>query len=189
MEQFDLRAHLIEVLERLGLDYFITGSVAAIFYGEPRFTNDVDVVVRLPPDAVSRFCAQFPAPDFYVSEEAATRAVRSCGQFNIIHPDSGLKVDVIVPDDSPYNRSRLARKQRGRADPTHDAFFAAPEDVILKKMQYYQEGGSEKHIRDITGILKLSWDRLDASYVREWAARLGLTEIWETILKSLDAPT
>ena len=186
MEQFDLRAHLVDVLERLELEYFITGSVAAIYYGEPRFTNDIDVVVRLSDESVVEFCAQFPAPDFYVSEEAAKQAVRTRGQFNIIHPASGLKVDVIVPTDTPYDRSRLSRKHRGRADQTHDAFFASPEDVILKKMQYFQEGGSEKHIRDITGILKLSGNRIDVQYIRDWANQLGLTEIWETIWKTAD---
>jgi hypothetical protein len=186
MEQFDLRGYFIEALERLGLEYFITGSVAAMYYGEPRFTNDIDVVVRLSEQSVGAFCAQFPAPEFYVSEEAAKQAVRSRGQFNVIHPDSGWKMDVIIPADTPYDRSRLSRKQRGRADQTHDAFFASPEDVILKKMQYYQEGGSEKHIRDITGILKLSGAAVNSEYIREWADRLQLTAIWETILKAVN---
>lgn len=127
MEQFDLRAHLVEALQRLGLEYFVTGSVAAIYYGEPRFTNDIDVVVRLSQQLVVEFCAQFPAPEFYVSEEAAKAAVRTRGQFNIIHPDSGLKVDVIVLADTPYDRSRLSRKQLGRAALTYDAFFASRE--------------------------------------------------------------
>jgi hypothetical protein len=186
MEQFDLRAHVIEVLERLGFDYFITGSIAAMYYGEPRFTNDIDVVVRLSEQSVADFCAQFPAPEFYVSEEAAKQAVRTRGQFNVIHPDSGWKVDVIVPSDSPYDHARLSRKQRGSADEGHVAFFAAPEDVILKKMQYYSEGGSEKHIRDIAGILKISGERLDMQYILRWATQLGLASIWETILRKVN---
>ena len=186
MEQFDLRAYLVEVLEKLGLEYFITGSVAATYYGEPRFTNDIDVVVRLSEEIVAQFCAQFPAADFYVSEDAAKHAVRSRGQFNIIHPDSGFKVDVIVPPDTPFDQSRLSRKQLGHADPRHDAFFASPEDVILKKLQYYQEGGSEKHIRDITSMLKVIGDRLDVQYIRLWVTALGLTDTWEAILNKLN---
>ena len=185
MEQFDLRANLVAVLDKLRLEYFITGSVAAAYYGEPRLTNDIDVVVRLPEESVGALCAQFPAPDFYVSEEAARQAARSRGQFNIIHPDSGLKVDVIVAADTPFDRSRLSRRQRGPADQSYDAFFASPEDVIVKKMQYYQEGGSEKHIRDITGMLKLSGDRIDAQYIRYWADQFGITDIWEKILAKM----
>lgn len=183
MEQFDLRAYLISTLERLGLEYFVTGSVAAMYYGEPRFTNDIDVVVILSEESIAKFCAQFPSPEFYVSEEAAKQAARNRTQFNIIHPDSGLKVDVIISSNSAFDRSRMSRKQRVLVDKAHEAFFASPEDVILKKMLYYQEGGSEKHIRDITGILKLTGDRIDAKYVRDWAAQLGLTNTWETIVK------
>lgn len=182
MEPFDLRAYLIAALEKLGIEYFITGSVAATYYGEPRMTNDIDVVVRLSEQSVIALCAQFPAPEFYVSEAAARQAVRGRGQFNIIHPDSGLKVDVIVASESPFDRSRLSRKRRGPADQNYEAFFASPEDVIIKKMQYYQEGGSEKHIRDITGILKLSRDQIDAQYVQHWAKEFGLTAIWEAIV-------
>lgn len=188
MEQYDLRAYLISTLERLRLEYFITGSVAAAFYGEPRFTNDIDVVVSLTEESVIQFCSQFPSADFYLSQEAARQAVRDCTQFNIIHPESGLKVDVIIPSNSAFNRSRLSRKQRVPADESHEAFFAAPEDVIIKKMQYYQEGGSEKHIRDITGILKLSSDRIDVGYIQKWAERLGLTNIWDTILNKIKPP-
>lgn len=187
MEQSDLRAHLVNTLERLGLEYFITGSIAATYYGEPRFTNDIDVVVRLSEEAVLQFCSQFPSPEFYVSEDAAKQAVRSRAQFNVIHPDSGLKIDVIIASESAFDRSRMSRKRRVVTDESHEAFFAAPEDVILKKMQYYQEGGSEKHIRDITAMLKLSGDRIDAGYIHNWAKQLGLTSTWETILKAINS--
>jgi hypothetical protein len=114
MEQSDLLRFVVSVLERLDLPYFITGSTMTIFYGEPRFTNDIDIVVDLPAAAVQAFCGQFPEEDFYVSEQAASDAVRRCSQFNIIQPGSGLKVDVIVPTPSEFNRTRFARaRQRG----------------------------------------------------------------------------
>lgn len=81
MEQPELHSYLIEAMQSLRLDYFITGSIASSYYGEPRFTNDIDVVVRLSEQTVIDFCRRFPSPDFYVSEEAAIRAVRSRGQF------------------------------------------------------------------------------------------------------------
>ena len=60
--------------------------------------------------------------------------------------------------------------------------FAAPEDVILKKMQYYQEGGSDKHLRDIAGVLLVQGERVNRQDIAEWAARLGVTEVWELVL-------
>ncbi len=88
MEQSDLLRYVARVLEDMGLRYFVTGSTATIFYGEPRFTNDIDVVVDLPASRVAEFCRRFPESDFYVSEAAAHEAVLRKSQFNIIQPAS-----------------------------------------------------------------------------------------------------
>lgn len=183
MEQSELLRRVTGILERLGIRYFVTGSMATIFFGEPRFTNDIDVVVDLPAGRIAELCAAFPSPDFYLSEETVRRAVARRGQFNIIHPSSGLKVDVMVPADTPFNRGRFLRARRVRPLPDLDAVFSSAEDVILKKMEAYLEGGSEKHLRDITGMLKISGQHLDRPYIAEWADRMGTIEVWEEILK------
>lgn len=183
MQTDDLLRQVVEVLDRLRLPYFVTGSVATIYFGEPRFTNDIDIVVDLPPDRVRAFCAEFPPDQFYVSEESARRAVRQRSQFNVIHPASGLKVDVIVPPDTPFNRSRFHRARHLQTASDHQAVFTSPEDVILMKMQYFQLGGSEKHLRDIAGIFKISGSSLDRGYIEHWARRLELEEVWELIVE------
>jgi hypothetical protein len=179
----ELLHFVVEALERIGLRYFVTGSVATIFFGEPRFTNDIDVVVDLPVEKIQQLCAAFPSPEFYLSEEAVRRAVSRRGQFNVIHPTSGLKVDVMVPADSPFNRSRFARAKRITPAPDFQATFSSAEDVILKKLEAYREGGSEKHLRDIAGVLKISGEHLDRGYIEDWADRLGTAEIWREVLK------
>lgn len=70
MELSELLEHLSRTLDSLGLQYFVTGSMATIFYGDPRFTNDIDVVVDLTAQKISDFCRCFPEHDFYVSEQA-----------------------------------------------------------------------------------------------------------------------
>lgn len=185
MEPSDLLRYVVERLERLGLPYFVTGSVVTVFYGEPRFTHDVDVVVALHPGTILRLCREFPSPEFYVSEAAAREAAVMHSQFNIIHPASGLKVDIIVPEDTPFNRSRFARAIRVSPAADYQASFASPEDTIIKKMEYYREGGSEKHLRDITGVLKVMGDRIDRAYLASWADQLGLNSIWQTILERM----
>jgi len=180
----ELLRYIVGALEEIGARYFVTGSTASIFFGEPRFTNDLDVVVDLHPDDVARFCAAFPADEFYLSEESVRRAVAQKGSFNILHPASALKVDVIVPADTSFNRSRFARIQRVNPDADFQACFTSAEDVIVKKMEFYREGGSEKHLRDITGILKISGATLDYEYIESWAENLGLETIWRTILRS-----
>jgi hypothetical protein len=187
MDPAELLRQVAGVFERLGLPYLVTGSTATIYYGEPRFTNDIDVVVQLPQERIAELCAAFPEADFYLSEEAVRRAVARQGQFNLIHPASGLKVDVMIPAPTPFNRSRFERTVRLRTGPEGDAAFASPEDVILKKLEYYLAGRSEKHLRDIAGVLRVSGERIDRSYITEWAARLGVAEVWDHVLRQMDA--
>jgi hypothetical protein len=156
--------------------------MATIAYGEPRFTNDIDVVVDLPAEKVAALCAAFPEDQFYLSAAAVTEAVRRRHQFNILHPTSGLKVDVIVAGDSEFDRSRLQRGLRLPVLPDRTVSFASPEDVILKKLVYYREGGSEKHLRDIAGVLRVGGERLDRNYLLEWVVRLDLGDLWQLTL-------
>ncbi len=88
---------------------------------------------------------------------------------------------MIVPDANPFNESRFARTRRLQAAEDFDACFASPEDTIIKKMEYYREGGSEKHLRDIAGVLKTCQDQIDIAYITRWAAQMGLGEMWEKI--------
>lgn len=123
--------------------------------------------------------------EFYLSEEAVRRAVQRHSQFNILHPALALKVDVMVPADTMFNRSRFARMKRVKPEPGYEAYFASAEDVIVKKMDFFRQGGSEKHLRDIAGILKISGDDLDREYIENWAENMGLETIWRTILHSV----
>lgn len=184
MEPSELLARVAKSLERLGVPYLVTGSMASTAYGEPRFTNDIDIVADLGVDQVPEFCADFPSPEFYCWEPAVAEAARRRFQFNIIHIESGFKVDVMLTTDSPFDRARLARA-RPLATTGAVVSFASPEDVIIKKLQYFREGGSEKHLRDIAGVLKVQADHIDSEYIAQWASRLGLLAEWQLVLARL----
>lgn len=175
----ELLRRVTGVLERLRIPYLVTGSTACVFFGEPRFTNDIDVVLEVEAGDIPELCRAFPEDEFYLSEEAATAAVRRRGQFNLIHPRSGLKVDLIVSAGSAFDQSRFQRARRLQPGPNFSAWFASPEDVILKKLEFYQRGGSDKHLRDIGGILRVSGASLDYDYLDNWARELGLTAEWQ----------
>jgi hypothetical protein len=134
---------------------------------------------------VREFCQQFPPKEFYLDEQAVFHAIQHQSQFNIIHPQSGLKVDVIIPAPTEFNESRFNRAKRIHAGVDWDAAFSAPEDAIIKKMEYFKEGASEKHLRDITGVLKTSREIIDTDYIGRWADTLNLTEIWQAILERM----
>lgn len=184
MLQAELLRRLAQSLERLEIPYLVTGSVATIHWGEPRFTRDIDVVVELGVPDVRRLIREFPPPEFYVSDEAAEEAVRRRRQFNIIQNASGLKIDVIVARMDAFDRSRFARLRRVDWG-GFEANVATPEDAILKKLVYFREGGSEKHLRDIAGVLQISGEQVDRAYVASWAERLEVADLWQVVLDRL----
>jgi hypothetical protein len=169
--------------ESRGIAYRVVGSMASMTYGEPRLTIDIDMVAELTTEHVALLCAAFQAPEYYISETAVRDAIAGRFQFNIIHPASGLKVDIFIPKDSEFSRSEAGRIRRVRSEGEYDAWFGSPEDVLLNKLIYFQLGGgvSEKHLRDIAGMMKLLREKLDRAYVTEWAAKLGVAEEWTLI--------
>ncbi|OGP79117.1 MAG: hypothetical protein A2V86_13650 [Deltaproteobacteria bacterium RBG_16_49_23] len=181
MDQSELVRLVIRALEATGIPYMITGSQASAYYGEPRFTRDIDIVADINPAQVETFITYFPSIEFYCDKEMIEAEIKRRGQFNILHSTSGLKIDIILLKTTPFSKTEFARRNRGALFPDQDTYFASPEDVIIKKMEFYKEGGSEKHLRDITGILEVSGEEIDRAYIDHWAGRLGLNEIWEAI--------
>jgi hypothetical protein len=181
MELFDLLKKIVKAFEKLNIPYLVTGSVASMAYGEPRLTNDIDIVAGIEDRHITGLIEEFQSDEFYISDSMIKEAIFRHGQFNIIHPSSGLKIDVMIKKNTSFDHSRFSRKKRLVPSESYEADFAAPEDVIIKKMEYYREGGSEKHLRDITGILKISSESVDIDYISEWADRLGLEDIWKLV--------
>jgi len=186
MEQSELLRHLCTTLDRLKIRYFITGSQATIAFGEPRFTNDIDVVVDLTRTQLKDFCAAFPESEYYLSRATAEDAIAKRHQFNIIHPTSGLKIDVIIQPNTPFDRQRMDRAVRLPVAADYDACFGSPEDVILKKLEFYQLGGGDRHLRDIAGVLKIMGEKIDRQYIANWAANLGVDDLWQAILRRVE---
>ena len=185
MEQDELLRHVVDILEEQGITYLLVGSLASGVYGEPRLTHDIDVVVELRLDQVARLCDAFPAADYYVSQQAAREAVAGGGQFNVIHPASGNKIDFMIARQDAWGRSQVSRRRREQILPGRPGYAAAPEDVIIGKLWYYQDGGSEKHLRDIAAMLQVSGEEIDREYVNHWAQQLGFVETWQAVLGRL----
>lgn len=187
MEQAEVVRFALDALEALNIDYAIVGSFASIAYGEPRLTRDIDILVALAPRHVVDLCRLFPGPEWYVSEQAAREAVRLRRPFNAIHTLSGNKIDFIVARDDDWGRLQMMRRKRVALLTGRLGYAAHPEDVILGKLVYYKEGGSDKHLRDIAGILAISGEQVDRPRVREWSEKLGVVEIWDALVRRLGA--
>jgi len=185
LKPYELMQKVADFLERELVPYRIVGSMASIVYGEPRFTNDVDVLVSLSEEKIDALCSEFSAPDYFVSAEAVREAITNRHWFNILHPPSGLKVDVILTADSEFSRLDISQGNRMISEGFYNALFASPENVILKKLLYFQEGGSEKHLRDIAGVLLVQDEKIDQDYLDEWATKLGVTQELELVREKL----
>lgn len=167
---------IVDFLERESVPYRIVGSMASIIYGEPRFTNDVDILVDLRSEKIGLLCQEFSPPEYYVSAKAAQEAITTRKQFNILHLPTGFKADLILTTDTKFSRLDITQGKRVTSAGFYDAMFASPENVILKKLLFYQQGGSEKHLRDCASILLVQGEKIDQSYLDEWADELGVSE-------------
>lgn len=185
MDQLDLLRQVSETLEQLQVRYAVVGSFASGAWGEPRLTHDIDIVVDLDVFDARLLCRAFGPPDFYVSTTAAEEAVEAKSQFNLIHPASGNKIDFMIAGESDWIHNQLTRAIRANLLPDRKISVAQAEDVILGKLIYYRDGGSEKHIRDITGILETGVVDIDHAYLSKHAQALGVVEEWQSILRKL----
>jgi hypothetical protein len=179
-EEDEVLRYAIEALQRLGIPHVLVGSLAVAHYGEQRATLDADFVADLSRIDVSRLAGEFPAVEFYLSESAAEEAIATGGQFNIIHIATAFKFDVFVASNAA-TRNQIARSRDVELLPGLHVRVAAPEDLILKKLDYYRMGESDKHLRDIVAMLQVSGDEIDQRMVTREAERLGVSKIWEAV--------
>jgi hypothetical protein len=177
---FDLLEMVARVCEDLGIPYAIGGSMASMTYGELRTTRDVDVVVSLRGVDVPRLLARFPLSSFYHDERAALEAVRTGGEFNIIDNERGLKIDLFVANDD-LSDQQIARARRLPLPFGGTALFSAPEELIVRKMEFYAFGWTEKHLRDIAGMLDRTNAGIDEQRIAELAAAYDLSHIWDAV--------
>lgn len=175
----DLQVYTVRQIEELGLPYAIGGSMAASAYGTPRFTRDVDIVVDLPHDRVRAFAARFPHSDFYIDEAVIRQAIRDRGQFNIIHHESGVKVDIYIPGD-PIQQAQIERARRLVSE-SGEASYSPPEELIIMKLEYWTYGQTQRHLEDIVNLLyglsgDVDFDRIEPEVVKR-----GLQEPWAAV--------
>jgi hypothetical protein len=186
MDQPELLEIFIRPLEQAGIGYLITGSVAAIFYGGPRLTHDVDIVVRLFPKDVFRFNTLYPADRFYCPPPEVLQIElhrQSFAHFNLIHHESGLKADFYPVVRDPMHTWALQARRRIIVSPCFEVWLAPAEYVIAKKLHYYREGGSRKHIEDILTMLLVSNEIIDRNLLEEKISYLGVQSQWQQVLE------
>jgi hypothetical protein len=169
-------------IDELGAPYMVTGATAAIIYGQPRVTNDLDVVLLLDAAGRGALLRHFPETDFYVPPEsviAAEQARPLRGHFNLIHLESGYKADIYLAGSDPLHAWALPRARRLPWREGLTVSVAPPEYVVLRKLEYYREGRSWKHVLDIRAIHAVTG--LEESLLDPWLSQLGLGALWREV--------
>jgi hypothetical protein len=168
------------LLEAAEIPYMIVGSFASTVHGEPRTTQDLDIVIDPVPSALDYFLEHIDMDSFYVDRDTARDALRRRTMFNVIDMRSAWKVDLVMRKDRPFSREELARRSEqeilGVLVPT-----ASAEDTIIAKREWAKQGSSERQIRDVVGILRVRGEDIDRAYILRWVEALGLEEQWEGV--------
>lgn len=181
---------VVEALDKLGVPYYIGGSIASSAYGFARSTMDVALASALTPEHV-RPLAKILGEAYYLDEKMILEAIRRSSSFNLIHLGTMFKIDVFLPRRSPHEVEALARRRKDSLAQEHGAaevYLLSPEDVVLKKLSWFRAGGeiSDNQWKDILGVLKVQGENLDFQYLRRWAGELRIGDLLEKAWRESD---
>jgi hypothetical protein len=164
---------LLPILIELGLRFHFTGGIAASYYGDPRFTQDLNLVIDLANDRpetrmlLNRLCS-----GYFIDLPAAKDAIERNSLFQAIDEQSMIKIDFHVGEKIS---GELARGSAREISPGLMAPLVSKEDSILSKLIWIQQG-SHKSRHDVIEMLKRDED-LDRDRLRERATTLGLQDL------------
>jgi hypothetical protein len=181
---------VVSALNRLGLRYFVGGSVASSFHGAARSTMDVDIVCELSAEKVPAFVSGF-GDDFYISESAIREAIQRKSCFNLIHLPTSFKVDVFISHGRPFDKSAMDRatEESLGGEPPLEVRIATAEDSIISKLEWYRKTNetSERQWEDVTRLMRLLGSHADVARLTEMAESVGVDDLLKRLLSETDS--
>ena len=179
--QHTFLADILSLVSAAGIPYMITGSLASTYYGRPRTTQDIDLVIEADAKRLDAFVTAARQRGYYADVSDAVEALSQQTMFNIIDTESGYKLDLILRKDREFSRQEFQRRREITLLGTR-AFMVSPEDSILSKLEWSREGASERQFLDALTVARTQGDSLDRNYLVRWAADLGLASELERLL-------
>ena len=181
---------VIDALQAAGVEYLIGGAIAAWAWGEPRATQDLDLVVKIPIKSINKLSKELEKRDMPIPAEIILDSIleeRADIAINAIHMHSGLKADLYpVREGDKLRQSAFRRREQvDYGPPIGKVYIHSPEDLILYKLMYFGLGQQSKHSRDIAAILKSKKNELEMDYIEQWAAQLGVSSLWKEMLDNV----
>lgn len=185
----DFLAMILDVLEKAEIDYMIGGAIAVWSWGEPRSTQDVDLVIHLQAEQVKALSDELEKVEIFLPVDIIIENLyetRGDLPLNAIHGSSGYKAEMfLVREDDALRQSAFARRVKvDFGGKVGKVYVHSAEDIIIYKLLYYALSQQTKHVRDIGSILKIKGDELDYTYIEKWVAKKELGAIWDEIRRA-----
>ena len=177
---------VVETFEKLGIDYYVGGSVASLTHGIYRTTADVDVIADIRIIDVEPFVL-YLQDSFYIDADSIKEAIKHRSEFSLLHYKTMFKVDVFIQKNRPFDLAVRSRIEEGTLTDSRDErtfWVESAEDVVLTKLEWYKMGGgvSDRQWNDILGVLKLRGVALELQYLHHWASVLNVADLLERAL-------
>ncbi|MEM9275021.1 MAG: hypothetical protein AAGA80_18955 [Cyanobacteria bacterium P01_F01_bin.143] len=179
-DSISLASVLHQILTKLDVSYYVTGGVAAIAYGEPRTTQDLDIVIYIDFSNLSRLVSELENNGFYVAGLDDV-VIGKISILQVTQIETISRADIIITTDEPYEQLKISRRQVYSLPDGTDIIIASAEDIIPSKLAWSRQSKSDKQWRDILGILKTQRERLDFDYLNQWSQQL---EVYDELEKA-----
>lgn len=188
-EPVQITSQIAQELDRLGISYFVGGSLASSLHGVPRATQDVDIVVDIETRHIVELVKAFEA-EFYIDADMIRDAIQHRSSFNIIHLGTMFKADIFIlnPDEASQEEMKRRKQYQVSDSPRQVLFLASAEDVILHKLYWFQLGGgvSERQWNDVLGVMRVQFETLDHYYLENAAQKRGIFELLQKAIKEIE---
>lgn len=177
-----LLAQIAQVLDKVVIPYLVTGGMAVVAWGRPRYTADIDTVIELRDENIEILAKALMklGKAGYISTEAMKEALQMRSEFNFIDGNTGMKVDFWISRNDEFARSQFQRRIAQDIYGTK-VYFASPEDLILSKLQWYKLSSSTRHLEDIETVFAVSGAKIDREYLAKWVAKLDVQDIYNKL--------
>ncbi|NOY76642.1 MAG: hypothetical protein GXO76_02100 [Calditrichaeota bacterium] len=178
---------VIKIFDELSISYYIGGSIASSLYGIARATLDIDIVADIKLRHISPLKKHLEN-DFYFDEDMVRDAIIKKSTFNMIHLETGTKLDIFILKYEPYQYNAIQRRRKDTIEEGNFEsmfYFSSPEDIIINKLLWCKMGGevSERQWHDVVGVIKIQNESLDKKYLKTWSQKLSVWSLLEKAFK------
>jgi hypothetical protein len=177
MSVSEVLQRITRALDQNNVAYMLTGSFASAYYGTPRSTQDIDIVIEATALQLRAFVQGLPVDQYYSDMDAALEARKAESMFNVIDLSTGWKIDLIIRKSRPFSQGEFHRRMLVNIQGV-PLFVASKEDIVIAKLEWSKLAQSQRQIEDVAAILRAQRETLDLSYVEKWASELHLEDEW-----------